>query len=191
MAVVWIDGSAVGEWLARYNGFGTTQVVAVPGGARNLELAPLAAHDPQETHAGLVTSARRFADLDATVSLQTVEQLRNPSPNAWEAGWVLWHYRDDQHFYYLVLKPNGWELGKEDPAYPDAQRYLATGEDPVFPIGSWNVVRITQHGSIISAYANGTLLTTFDDAAERPYLEGAIGLYCEDAKVRFGTVSVQ
>ena len=31
---------------------------------------------------------------------------------------MLWRFLDDNHFYYLVLKPNGWEIGKADPAYP-------------------------------------------------------------------------
>ena len=190
LAVIWLDGTAVGNWLARYNGYGTTQVVSSADGIRSLELAPRASTAAAETHAGLVLSSQRFGDLDATVALQTVAQLRSPQPNAWEMGWVLWHYQDDGHFYYLVLKPNGWELGKEDPAYPDSQRFLATGDHPVFPVGTWNVVQVTQRGSTMSAYANGVLLTTFEDV-ERPYLEGALGLYCEDSHVRFGTVSVK
>ncbi|MDP9016976.1 MAG: calcium-binding protein, partial [Candidatus Eremiobacteraeota bacterium] len=97
-------------------------------------------------------------------------------------------YQDDVHFYYIILKPNGWELGKEDPAYPDAQRFLATGNTPQYPIGSTNSLRVVQVGATITISANGTILTTFTDT-ERPYTGGALGLYCEDARVHFGPVA--
>ncbi|GAC1387855.1 MAG: hypothetical protein NVSMB31_00860 [Vulcanimicrobiaceae bacterium] len=188
MLVPWVDGSTSGDWLARYDGYGKTQVVAAADLTRALELSPKASIVPTETHAGLVTSVRSFTDVDAVVRMQTVEQLRTPAPNTWETGWFLWHYQDDVHFYYVILKPNGWELGKEDPAYPDAQRFLATGDSPHFPIGSTNTLRIVQVGPTITVSANGTVLTTFTDG-ERPYTSGALGLYCEDARVHFGSVS--
>ena len=73
------------------------------------------------------TTVSEFTDIDMTTTLGTVRQVRNGPANPWEVAWLLWHYTDDQHFYSIVLKPNGWELGKEDPAYPGAQRFLATG----------------------------------------------------------------
>lgn len=188
LGVPWIDSSVDGAWLARYNGYGMTSIVA-PGGARSLELAPVAAAAPSQTHAGLVTTVQSFGDLDANIQMQTIAQLRTPFPNSWEVAWLLWHYQDDTHFYYLILKPNGWELGKEDPAYPDAQRFLASGTDAKFPIGVMNDVRIVQRGTSISIWANGTQLTTFTDL-ERPYSSGSLGLYCEDARVHFGAITV-
>jgi hypothetical protein len=113
-----------------------------------------------------------------TANILTRHQLRTPVPNPWEVAWVLWHYTDDTHFYYLALKPNGWELGKEDPAYPGAQRYLATGSDRKFPIGSWYSTTIVQRGAVI----------TFTDG-QRPYRSGHAGLYNEDADVRFDRIT--
>ena len=69
-----------------------------------------------EAHSALVTSLKTFGDMEVTLKVKTAKQLRTPRPNSWEMGWVLWHYTDNLHFYYLMLKTNGWELGKEDPS---------------------------------------------------------------------------
>ena len=142
------------------------------------------------THGGLVTTLEQFDDIDVTAQLRTERQLRPQAPNPWEVAWLVWQYTDDHHFYSIVLKPNGWELGKEDPAYPAAQRFLATGTTPSFPIGVQHTVRVRQVGNEISVWANGTLLTTYADT-ERPYRRGSIGLYTEDAHVYFDTVVVR
>ena len=104
-------------------------------------------------------------------------------------GRPLWGYQDNLHFYYLVLKPTGWELGKEDPAYPGAQRFLATGPGD-YPVGRWHTVRVRQVGNEITAWANGALLTRIRDV-ERPYLSGRLGLYNEDAEVHFRRVVIK
>ena len=131
----------------------------------------------------LETPAR--GDLDFAVAVTTMRQLRTGSrPRPWEAGWVLWHYSDDRHFYYLVLKPDGWELGKEDPAYPGGQRYLVTRARPAFPIGRTYRVRVGQAGARITVYADGTRLARVTDR-QHPYLRGRTGLYAEDAAVTF------
>ncbi|MFN2527903.1 MAG: calcium-binding protein [Candidatus Baltobacteraceae bacterium] len=190
LAIAWIDSSVVGNWLARYNGFGTTQVVQGASGGKMLELSPRPSVVASETHAALVLSTQTFTDLQATAEVQTVAQLRASAPNPWETAWFLWHYQDDKHFYYLILKPNGWEVGKEDPLYPDAQRFLDTGTDRTFAIGSTNQVEIVQRGATISIAVNGSALTAITDT-ERPYLSGSVGLYCEDARVRFGAITVR
>jgi hypothetical protein len=122
------------------------------------------------------------------VRMRTTRQLRRPQPNPWEVGWLLWHYQDDTHFYYLALKPNGWELGKEDPAYPGNQRYLATGSSPDFALGRWYVVRVSQHGPAIGVTVDGKSLVRVTDTQD-PYLSGRVGLYAEDASATFQLVS--
>ena len=188
--VAWPDGSLHGLWTAVYNGYGTTNVVSdASAGSKTLQEKPNASTSPGETHAGLVTSVARFGDMDATVRYKTVQQLRTPTPNKWEVGWVLWHHTDDTHFYYFVAKPNGWELGKEDPAYPGAQRYLATGSNVTFPIHTWYTVRVRQVASTITVWVNGTQIVSFTDT-QRPYTLGSVGLYNEDSQVRFDSVTV-
>jgi hypothetical protein len=182
------DGQTVGGWLSVYDGYGCNST-AVQNGNPMLSEQPLASTAPNETHAGLAVGPATSGDVDLAVSLLTARQLRSGSlPNAWEVGWVLWNYSDNTHFYYFVPKPNGWELGKEDPAYPGAQRFLATGSSPQFPIGQWYRVRIAQSGSTIRVYVNDLLITTFTDQ-ERAYYAGRVGLYNEDSQVYFDDVS--
>ena len=183
----WMEGGSYGPWSVRYHGYGSVGIEV--DGTNTLYQQPQASTAAGETHAGLVLSTSFSGDLDLTLRAKTVRQLRTPIPNPWETAWVLWHYTDDYHFYYFALKTNGWELGKEDPAYPGAQRYLATGGFPSFSIGAWYAVRVHQVASTITVWVDGQEIVSFTDH-ERPYLSGAIGLYNEDAHVRFDDVRV-
>lgn len=183
----WLDGEDYGAWRAVYDGYGTTTLT--DGSQPYLTLAPRAAGRANTTHGALVVSRERFVDLDLTTRLWTLRQLRG-KPNEWEVPWVLWHYADDRHFYYVTLKRNGWELGKEDPAYPGAQRFLRTGTRPSFAVGQQHTVRVRQVGATMTVWGDGALLTTFTDA-ERPYGSGSVGLYTEDAEVAFDRVLVR
>ena len=183
----WLDGSTHGGWVSTYNGYGLNGTAL--DGSSVLTESPKVSTTAGVTHASLVNTTASFGDMDTTVRLRTVQQLRTPTPNAWEVAWVLWHYTDDTHFYYLALKPNGWELGKEDPAYPGAQRYLRTSGSPTYAVGSWHTVRVRQVGNVMTVWADGTQLTSFTDN-ERPYANGSLGLYNEDSLVHFDDVQV-
>ena len=187
LATGWLDGSTHGGWVSTYNGYGSNGTAL--DGTQVLTESPKVSTSAGETHASLVNTTASFGDMDTTVRLRTVQQLRLPAPNAWEVAWVLWHYTDDTHFYYLALKPNGWELGKEDPAYPGAQRYLRTGSSPTFAVGTWHTVRVRQVANVITVWGDGTQLASFTDT-ERPYASGTLGLYNEDSLVHFDDVNV-
>jgi hypothetical protein len=145
----------------------------------------------EETHAPLLLGPMFGDRLMLTTRLETVQQLRrNGEPNAWEVAWLLWQYQDDEHFYYFIPKPNGWEVGKRDPAYPGGQRFLATGTDQTFPVGHAYNVQITHRGNVFSVVVDGVTLTTFTDN-ERPYVTGRIALYSEDAEIKVHQVSVR
>jgi hypothetical protein len=183
------DGTAIGPWTFVYDGYGCNAFVSASGNTMLME-RPKAATRRSQTHAGLVVGPEIASDFTLEVATATARQLRTGSaPNPWEVAWVLWHYADNVHFYYVIAKPNGWELGKADPAYPGAQRFLATGAAPQFPIGQWYQIRVTQVGTTFQVFVNGLLLTTFTDN-ERPYLSGRVGLYVEDAEAYFDNVSV-
>jgi hypothetical protein len=185
----WEEGETHGEWTTVFDGYGLVSVEA-PLGSPGLVTRPASAESPDVTHGALVVSGPVFDDLDMQVRVTTLEQLRlGSAPNPWECGWVLWSYSDDDHFYYLALKTNGWELGKADPAYPGKQRFLADGRDVRFDVGQTVDVRVQQVGSRLTVWADGQQLTTFVDQ-ERPYLDGSIGLYTEDAEVLFDDVVV-
>ena len=164
-------------------------MLADPISQNYLLLAPQASTSPGETHAALVVSQQGFTDVRFSAGFETLEQLRTGStPNPWESAWAVFDYQDNTHFYYVAFKPNGWELGKADPAYPGAQRFLATGSTPVSAIGTEHSFDIQQDGNVIKVWLDGELLTTFTDN-ERPYLGGKVGFYTEDAKVAFDNVS--
>ncbi len=197
--VRWVDGSRHGAWLAVFDGYGqTTGSTAGPtvepttgrtADDEVISLAPKSAVGPGATHAALVVSADRYTDVDVTAQLRTVRQLRTPGPQPWEVGWVLWHYTDISHFYAFALKTNGWEISKQDPAYPGGQRFLASGEVPRTTIATWHTVGITQAGGRITVAVDGAVIADLTDP-ERPYLAGAVGLYCEDSDVEFRRIHV-
>jgi len=183
------DGTDVGLWRFVFDGYGCNAAVFLDGNAVLME-RPAEATWSGETHAGLVVGPSVSGDFNLNVSLATGAQLRTGSaPNPWEVAWVLWHYTDNSHFYYFVPKPNGWELGKADPAYPGAQRFLATGTTPTFPIGAWHRVTIAQSGQTITVSVDGVTLTTFTDN-QRPYSSGQVGLYSEDAEAYFDDLTL-
>ncbi|MEV7603660.1 calcium-binding protein [Kitasatospora sp. NPDC089797] len=180
----WADGSVHGRWRSVFDGHGENT-----GDDDALSLSPAPARTPEETHAGLIVSTRRYGDMDARARMRTDARLRTPEPNPWEVAWLVWAYSDPEHFYYLILKPEGWELGKRDPAYPGGQRFLATG-DGQFPISRWYDVRVAQRGARQDVGVDGRPLVSFVDQ-ERPYPGGSVGAYTEDARVRFESVTVE
>jgi hypothetical protein len=123
--------------------------------------------------------------------VETVQQLRrNAEPNAWEVVWVVWQYQDDEHFYYFIPKPDGWELGKRDPSYPGGQRFLATGTDQQFPVGRPYNVQVTHRDNVLAVVVDGVPVVHFTDT-ERPYTSGRIALYSEDAAIKVHQVNVR
>jgi 3-keto-disaccharide hydrolase len=189
LRVPWQDGACYGPWCAVYHGYGTVRVVGGDG-TRVISLAPRAAASTRETYAALVRTQRTWNDLDFTVRVDTRAQLRIGGANPWEVGWVLWHYTDNRHFYYFIAKPNGWELGKEDPAYPGSQRYLPNSHSPTFPIGRSYLIRVRVVAATITVWVAGKRIVTYTDR-ERPYRSGSIGLYTEDASAVFSPITVR
>ncbi|MGZ3575722.1 MAG: family 16 glycoside hydrolase [Vulcanimicrobiaceae bacterium] len=179
-----------GSWVAKRDGSGKTRIVSNAPISNALQLDPKQSTDASQTHSALVISSANFDDIDATIDLQTVKQLRSgSSPYPCETGWILWHYTDDNHFYYFAPKTNGWELGKEDPSAPTARRYLATGTSPAFPVGTLQKIRIVQNGNAITVYDNGLKIVSVTDA-KSPYTSGRFGLYCEDSEADFGSLKL-
>ena len=183
------DGTRIGQWLFVFDGFGCVEASYADANTMLME-RPAMAMSPDETHGSLVIGPSATGDVAVEASVLTTEQLRSGSaPNPWEVAWLLWHYTDNTSFYYFIPKPNGWELGKADPAYPGAQRFLATGTSPVFPVGTWHRVTVNQVGQAIEVTVNGVLLTRVTDR-ERTYTSGRVGLYTEDAESYFDDVWV-
>ena len=187
------DAQKCSQWEIIFDGYG--EASCADG---LLRLKPTTADSHDKTHAGLArsTTVEIKAGEVQTIrtTMTTVEQLREDgSPNAWEVGWLLWNYSDNNHFYALALKPNGWEVSKQDPAYKGAQRFLSSGSTPVYPPG-------TSHDVIISIDATSPSSATFSITvdgkdlgevtdSESPYRSGAVAAYCEDSDVTFTPIT--
>lgn len=187
----WTDGQVFGAWRVVFAGYGS-----VTSTRNSMTLAPMASTAPGETHAALVVSQSSFtaAKLSVTAKMTTTSQLRTGSAaNPWEVGWLVWDYVDNEHFTYAIAKPNGWELGKRDPAYPGGQRFLATGSSVTVPVGTqatYNVTRTVQtNGTTLTVLKiQGVTVAKFTDT-ERPYTGGSVGVYTEDARIVVNALS--
>jgi 3-keto-disaccharide hydrolase len=174
----WPDDTTWGDWYSVHDGFGRTAVVD-EGAGRLLRLSTRTPERPTETFSSLLHSTRAFRDVDFTVRLRTARQLR-AAPNPWEVAWVLWRYTDNAHFYSFIVKPDGWELAKEDAAYPGKQRFLAYSYARSFPTGRTYVIRIRHVRDDVTVWVDGQPIVAFTDR-ERPYRSGSIALYAEDS----------
>jgi hypothetical protein len=155
-----------------------------PGREKMLVLSTMASTKASETHAALALFSQTYAsEIVFSGRVATLRQLRQGDrPNSWECAWIVWNYRDNEHFYYLALKPDGWELGKRDPAYEGGQRFMATGSR-AFPVGAWTSFTVSQRDNHIVVSADGDELASLTDATPPIYTSGKIGLYNEDAVV--------
>ena len=187
------DTQKCSQWEIIFDGYG--EASCADG---LLRLKPTTADSHDKTHAGLARSTTveiKAGEVQAIrTTMTTVEQLREDgSPNAWEVGWLLWNYSDNNHFYALALKPNGWEVSKQDTAYEGAQRFLASGNTPVYPPGASHDVTVaidTTNPAAVSFVitVDGKELGTVTDS-QTPYRSGAVAAYCEDSDVTFTPIT--
>ena len=112
-----------------------------------IERVPVPSSDPDPTkHDRLQVVYSFSANIVTTAQLRNTKNNPDSKPNPWEVGWLLWCFSPDPthpydpsptsnsnfRFYALCLKPNGWEVSKQDPSYKGGQRFLKsnTQEDP-------------------------------------------------------------
>ena len=114
-----------------------------------IERVPVPSSDPDPTKHDRLQVVYSFS-----ANMVTEAQLRNKDntpptpqnpdskPNPWEVGWLLWCFSPDPthtydpsptsnsnfRFYALCLKPNGWEVSKQDPSYKGGQRFLKSND---------------------------------------------------------------
>ena len=139
-----------------------------------------------ETHSALVTTKRMWGDQTFSVRTTTLSQLRTGAdPNPWEVGWVLFHFRDLSNYYWFMVKPTGWELGKKQGS--DTQIFLASGTSPTLVVGRQSVVRIEVRGARIHVSVDGAEVVDYTDP--NPLPSGSVGLYEEDSRASFGSLN--
>lgn len=118
-----------------------------------IERVPVPSTDPDPAkHDRLQVVYSLSANIVTTAQLRNKDNTPptpdNPTsePNPWEVGWLLWCFSPDPthpydpsptsnsnfRFYALTLKPNGWEVSKQDPSYKGGQRFLKSNgaKDP-------------------------------------------------------------
>lgn len=147
------------------------------------------------THSALVLSTQSFGrSFRLSLDMMTEEQTRRGSqPNTWEAAWVMWNYVDRWHHYYFVLKTNGSELGKKDNSMQlEKQVFLATPPSPKLELGRWHHVDVVVNENRVTVDVDGKRAIDAVDPDMSSYFDGGgkIGLYTEDAAVRFANVRV-
>ena len=130
-----------------------------------------------------------------SANIVTQKQLRSPDntpptpqnpdskPNPWEVGWLLWCFSPDPthpydpsptsnsnfRFYALCLKPNGWEVSKQDPSYQGGQRFLKSNDakDPrKFPPHNTTDANVNPYSVLVKAcheYPLGTTPTQLEN----------------------------
>lgn len=137
-----------------------------------IERVPVPSTDPDPVkHDRLQVVYSFSANIVTTAQLRSPDNTpptpQNPDskPNPWEVGWLLWCFSPDPthpydpsptsnsnfRFYALCLKPNGWEVSKQDPSYKGGQRFLKsnTDTDPrKFPPHNTEQNQTTEHSTV-------------------------------------------
>ena len=191
------DGQVIGGglWQCLWLGYGTGRV---SGG--ELLLQPMTSTTAGETHSALVRS--QFA-LGSTwmisVNVTTSKQLRTrkvrgkavPAPNPWEVAWLIADMAPDGSAgLYFIFKPNGVELGAYR-GFGQEQVFLDTDSRPAMTIGTTCSYQLVKDSTMVTALINSVPVAAAPRAALSGWsLGNRIGLYTEDAAVRFGPVTV-
>ena len=155
-----------------------------------IERVPVPSNDPDPSKHN-----RLQVVYSLSANIVTQEQLRNKDntpptkdnpdskPNLWEVGWLLWCFSPDPthpydpsptsnsnfRFYAITLKPNGWEVSKQDPSYKGGQRFLKSNDakDPrKFPPHNTTEENVNPYSVLVKAcheYPLGTTLAQLED----------------------------
>ena len=163
---------------------------------------PVSASAPTETFSTLVMSTQKFHNFQLDLDMRTNKQLRTGSaPNSWEAGWIFFRYTDEAprstHFYWVLLKTNGFEFGKKDNAPGDStlekQIFLKTGQNPTVEIGSFQHLTVKAVGYHFTIAVDGHTVVDITDAKVNDpskMSDGVLGLYEEDSSASFDNVKL-
>ncbi len=179
-----------GKWKNVYSGYGATYVES--GGAKYaFFLKPKAVTSGSQTLAALVTSTGVYCDFVVEFDMNTIKQLRQGSPpNTWEAGWFIFRYSDTFHYYWLLIRTDGFEFGKKDcntcsdPV--DGQKYLVTTSLPKLKLDTWQHWKVEAIYNHFKVWVDNKLVLDFIDKGMSKKLAGGnIAMYSEDALVKY------
>jgi hypothetical protein len=174
-------------WTTQYTGYGSVTYDATAG----IVLSPKVSTQASETHAALtLANLPLMRNFRASFNVVTEQQLRLYSPpNPWEVFWLFFNYNPTKYgknTNYFILKPNGVELGTA--TAQNGQTFLKTGPAPAPAIGANNKIDIEKVDGRVQIWVNGILAV--DQSTGLIDVDGSIGLYSEDARVRVTNVHV-
>lgn len=138
-----------------------------------------------------------YTNYHVNLYFRTIQQLRTGvagSPNPWEVAWLIFNRVDATHAYGLILKTAGFgtEIDKNDGGGEIIVYTNSSG--PSNNIGTWYTWDLyVRNGNQFTVYVNGILIgTTIDNSQAINYFANPTGLsmYCEDASVEYGNISV-
>jgi len=155
----------------------------------------------QETHAALVVSKEKFKQpFQISCTMKTLKQLRQNEPaNNWEVGWLVFGYKDNGpdkgKFKYLILKPEGLEVGES--LLNDAQEFLyrkETDQDR-FPINKDYNVNLRVENNAVTITVNGKKYPPYKmfsgEGNDHLDADGKVGFYPEDSKIEIRDIKVE
>jgi hypothetical protein len=196
-----------GKWTSIFNGFGVSGVRTEGGigGGKNTSLSnnnkifflsPAISASKNQNHASLVTTTKQFGNFELLIDTNTVKQLRAKStPGPGDAAWVLFRYTDVFHYYWVLLKPTGIELGKKDcntcKDTREGQIFLFTSDKQKLHFGKWSRWDILVTGNhIVVTVDNKKAVDYIDPNMSNELSFGRIGLYSEDALAYFDNIFI-
>lgn len=161
-----------------------------------LTMSPKAATQPSETHSALVVSTQQLKQpYQLSYAMKTVQQLRTGSaPNPWETGWVVFGYKPDGKFKYVILKPNGYGVEMGESLLNDAQNFLYTSpfNKDFFPITGTYTVVLKVNNNVVTMTVNGRQYMSYTMSAKDVLsADGKYGFYTEDARVQVTNISAK
>ena len=198
-----------GKWHCNYKSGGTAACQTSSGGSRTggkvMFLQP--SYTSGQTKAVFVRNRTKFYDFELTFDMRTVSQNRTPTPNNWEVGWLIFRYTDDWHHYYMLIqRDGGLELGRKD-YFPhvEQQQFLVTNANnaPTFVLGQWYNFKLRCVKNNIRVWIDGVSQCNITDdgsfgfdsatggtppAPSSALYGGYFGPYNEDAAVEYDNV---
>lgn len=179
------------NWSRVYDGYGKIAF------EKKITLQPrTVASETNQTHAALVLlqEKQQTKDFAVRLSYQNTKTLRSPASNPWEVLWVMFNYTGDpqnKKTNYLILKPNGIELGKAWGLVD--QEFLYTKDNPKIEIGKTYQLELIKKNNRVQAFVDDQLALDYTETDPKKKLftgPGQIGLYTEDALVSISSFEI-
>ncbi len=159
-----------------YSGCGATNV-ETGGNKYAFYLKPKVVTSASQTEAALERAPLTFWNHVVEFDMKTINQLKQGSPpKTWEADWFIFSYTDTFHYYWLLIKPDGFAFGKKDcNTYSDpvdGQKYLITKSSPILKLNTSQHLKVAAIGNHFKVWVDNKLVVDFIDKGISSQLAG-------------------